>query len=330
VGRTTAKAAAPPAQTRNGHSEMKSATTQMKAHLASDCTTLTSLFLCVRADGFVVALTDHDRAITYTSTAGVKANSPVTYQPMDGLDRTADAASSDLSPDNLEVNAFLDSSAITEKDLRGKLYDAATIEIRLVNYADLTMGEIKLRSGTIGKVTMKNGLATAEVRGLTQQLSYIVGQVFGPTCRAELGDGRCKVPMPAYVQNGYVAAVISATEITPGSGLLQVGSATPTAPAPVGWFNDGVLTFTSGVNNGLSVQIKSWDGTNLTFTLPMFAQPEAGSYSTGDTFTILPGCNHSADGATGDCFNKFNNIINFRGENNIPGQDQIMTYEIPK
>jgi uncharacterized phage protein (TIGR02218 family) len=309
---------------------MKSATTQMKAHLAADCTTLATLFLCVRTDGFVVALTDSDKAITYTSSAGVKSGVPITYQPMDGLDRTADAASSDLSPDNLDASFFLDSAAITEKDLRGKLYDAATIEIRLVNYADLTMGEIKIRNGTIGKVTMKNGLCTAEIRGLTQQLSYIVGQIYGPVCRAELGDGKCKVSMPSYVQNGYVAAVINATEITPGAGLLQFGSATPTNPAPVGWFNDGILTFTSGVNSGLSVQIKSWDGTNLTFTLPMFAAPEPGSYSTGDTFTILPGCNHSADGATGDCQNKFGNIINFRGENNIPGQDQIMKYEIPK
>lgn len=308
----------------------KNATTQMKSHLQSDCTTLATLFLCVRSDGFVVALTDLDRNVTYTSPDGVKANVAIEYKAEDGMTRTADSANSDLSPDNLDVTAFLDSAAITERDIRGKLYDGATIEIRVVNYADLTMGEVKIRTGTIGKITMQNGVFTAELRGLLQQLSYVIGEVFGPMCRAELGDVKCKVNLPSYNQDGSCETVISAVEITPNSGLLMVGSATPTTPAPAGWFDDGLLTWTSGVNSGLSNQIKRWDGTSLTFFLPMFAAPQGGTPSVGDTFEIAPGCNHSADSATGDCFNKYNNIINFRGENNIPGQDQVLKYAIPQ
>lgn len=308
---------------------MKNATTQMKAHLAADCTTLATLFLCVRPDGFVVALTDLDRNITFTSTVGVKANVAITYKANDGMTRTADAAGSDMSPDNMDVDAFLDDSAITEKDIRGKLYDGAVVEIRTVNYADLSMGEIKIRNATIGKVVMKNGLATAELRGMLQQLSYVVGEVYGPVCRAELGDLQCKVDLPAFEQGGSVASVISAVAVVPNAGLLKIGSATPAAPAPPGWFDDGLLTWTSGVNSGLSNQIKTWDGTTLTFSLPLFAAPEGGSPSTGDTFQIAPGCNHSADPSTGDCFNKFSNIINFRGEPNIPGSDAVLRYAIP-
>lgn len=309
---------------------MKSASTQMKSHLQSDCTTLCTLFLCVRTDGFVVALTDLDRDVTYTSTVGVKANVSVTYAAEDGMTRTADAANSDLSPDNLDVDAFLDSEAITEKDIRGKLYDAATIEIRVVNYADLTMGEVKIRVGTIGKIVTKNGVLTAELRGLLQQLANVIGDVYGPVCRAELGDVKCKVDMDKYIQDGSVESVVSAVSIVPNAGLLQIGSATPSNPAPAGWFDDGILTWTSGDNSGLSNQIKSWDGTTLIFTLPMFAQPTGGTPSVGDTFTITPGCNHSADPDTGDCQNKFQNIINFRGEPNIPGQDQVLKYAIPQ
>ena len=311
---------------------MKSATTPMKNHLQTDCTTLATLFLCVRSDGFVVALTDHDTPITYTSTVGVMANVAVTYAATDGMTRTADAANSDLSPDNLDVDAFLDADAITEVDIRGKLYDGATIEMRVVNYKNLTstMGEVKVRTGTIGKITMKNGVYTAELRGLLQQLSNVIGQVYGPVCRAELGDVHCKVNMPSYTQNGSVESVVSAVSIVPSAGLLMVGSSTPSDPAPAGWFDDGILTFTSGDNSGLTMQIKSWDGTTLIFTLPMFAQP-VGSItpSIADSFTIQPGCNHSADASTGDCQNKYQNIINFRGENNIPGQDQVLQYAIP-
>jgi uncharacterized phage protein (TIGR02218 family) len=309
---------------------MKTATSQMKTHLQGDVTTLCTLFLVVRSDGYTVALTDLDRNVTYTSAAGVKAGVAVTYVATDGMTRTADAANSDLSPDNSDIDAFLDSSAITETDIRGKLYDGATVEMRVVNYANLTMGEVKLRTGTIGKITIKNGVYTAELRGLLQQLAYVIGEVYGPSCRAELGDVKCKVNMPSYTQSGTVETVSSAVEIVPASGLLMKGSSTPTDPAPAGWFNDGILTWTSGVNNGLTNQIKSWDGTNLIFTLPMFSAPQGGGPSVGDTFTIQPGCNHSADATTGDCQNKYQNIINFRGENNIPGQDQVLQYAIPQ
>lgn len=309
---------------------MKSASTQMKAHLQGDCTSLCTLFLCVRPDGFVVALTDLDRNVTYTSTAGVKAGIAVTYECSDGMTRTADSANSDLSADNLDVDAFLDADAITEKDIRGRLYDGSAIEIRTVNYADLTMGEIKIRTGTIGKITMKNGLFTAEVRGLIQQLSNVVGQVYGPVCRAELGDSKCKIDIGSFQQGGSVDTVTSPDSIVPNAGLTMVGTSTPLAPAPAGWFNDGILTWTSGDNNGLTNQIKSWDGTTLVFTLPMFAQPDGGLPSVADTFQIQPGCNHSADKSTGDCQNKYKNIINFRGEPNIPGQDQVLQYAIPQ
>jgi len=297
----------------------------MKAHLQADCTTLATLFLCVRTDGFTVALTDHDKDIVYTATDGIKSGIPITFKAEDGMTRTADAASSDLSPDNMDVDVFLDSAEITEQDIRGKLYDGATLEIRAVNFANLGMGDIKIRTGTLGKIVMKNGVATAEVRGLMQQLSYVVGSVYGAMCRAELGDQKCKVSMPKYTQNGSVASVVSAVEIVPTSGLLMVGSPTPTTPAPAGWFNDGILTWTSGVNSGLTNQIKSWDGTNLIFSLPMFSAP-----APADTFSIQPGCNKSADASTGDCQNKYQNIVNFRGENNIPGQDQVLKYAIPK
>lgn len=309
---------------------MKYATSAMTAHLQSDCTTLCTLFLCTRTDGYTVALTDLDRNVTYTSTVGSKANVPVTYEANDGMTRTAVATNSDLSPDNLDVDAFLDSESINETDIRGKLYDGATIEVRTVNYADLTMGEIKIRTGIIGKITMKNGLYTAELRGLQQLLSNVIGAVYGPGCRAELFDDKCKMSEGQYLQNGSVETAISAVSLTPASGLLMVGSDTPGNPAPAGWFNDGILTFTSGVNSGLSVQVKTWDGTTLVFTLPMFAAPQGASGSLeGDTFTITPGCNHSADAATGDCQNKFKNIVNFRGEPDIPGQDQVLAYAIP-
>jgi uncharacterized phage protein (TIGR02218 family) len=42
---------------------------------------------------------------------------------------------------------------------------------------------------------------------------------------------------------------------------------------------------------------------------------------TGDRFTIVAGCDKSSK----TCIEKFNNIINFRGEPDVPGTDKILT-----
>lgn len=303
---------------------MKTASTQLKAHLASDCTTLATLFLLTRTDGVVIALTDCDHDLTFTAPEGSQSGIPILYHSEDGMTRTASSFNSDMSPDNMEATAFLDSDLIDERDVRGKLYDGCDVEIRIVNYADLTQGALRLHKAVFGKITTANGLFTVECRGLMSNLGFVIGDTYGPTCRAELGDAKCGIDMSLWRQTGTVASVVDSLSIVPTSGLKMKGSATPTTDAPAGWFVDGILTYTSGVNSGLTSQIGAWDGTTLIFTLPMFGAP-----SPGDTFTIEPGCNHSAQAASGDCQNKFKNIINFRGEPDIPGQDQVLAYQIP-
>jgi uncharacterized phage protein (TIGR02218 family) len=43
--------------------------------------------------------------------------------------------------------------------------------------------------------------------------------------------------------------------------------------------------------------------------------------SAGDEFTIVAGC----DKASRTCIEKFNNIINFRGEPDLPGMDKLLS-----
>jgi hypothetical protein len=303
---------------------MKSISPALTTHFGLDCCSLSILWKLVTTNNVTMGFTTHDQNIIYGG---------VTYQADTGMTQTANAKKSDLSVDNMEVTAFLDSDSIQESDIRAGVYDWATIEIRIVNWADLTMGDMKVCSGTLGQVVMKNGVFTAEIRGLTQQLTTVIGSLYGPVCRAELYSGLngidmnnrylCMVDITQYQQAGVVSSSVDAVTIvpfatlSPPSGLLQVGSATPTALAPAGWFNDGTLTFTSGPMNGITIELKSWDGATLTTFLPMQFQPLP-----GDTFTIEPGCDHTKN----DCFNKFNNIVNLRAEPDIPGMDLILLY----
>jgi uncharacterized phage protein (TIGR02218 family) len=305
---------------------MKTITQALYEHFGQDCTTLAVLWKAARADGVVMGFTTHDLDISYQAS---NDSGPVLYAAATGLANTASESGSDLSVDNAEVTGFLDSESITEADIEAGVYDNAIIEQRVVNWANLSMGDMIVRFGYLGTVKMVNGLFTAELRGLTQKLRTAIGSTYGPVCRAELGsnpaddDGSwrpwyCNVDLASYEQSGSVVSSPDAMTLVPASGLLMVGSATPTAPAGGGWFDNGLVTFTSGELGGYSFEVKAWDGTALDMFLPFSKQPAA-----GDTFTITPGCDKTAT-ATG-CL-KFGNIANYRGEPFIPGMDLVLNY----
>lgn len=73
---------------------------------------------------------------------------------------------------------------------------------------------------------------------------------------------------------------------------------------PVGYFDQGVIVFTSGNNSGARRTIKKSDATGLDIALPL-PFPAAN----GTTFQIVPGC----DKTHVTCNNKFSNINRFRG-----------------
>ncbi len=467
---------------------MKSVSTALKDHLAGETMSLATLWKVTRKDGQVFGFTTHDEDIVYDG---------VTYAASTGYTPSAIETKSDMSVGNMQITAFLDSDAITDNDIRANLYDDADVEIRVVNWADLTMGDLKLSKGSLGVISMSNGLLTAELRGLTQRLQQVVGNTYGPTCRAELfSDGitigvgdhyLCRLNRGDYVQNGTVASCPDRSHIIPGAGLTtnyvgpNKGSATqtgtgfnwidgfggtgsslagqafffqqftsgtgttealqlkgfgftvdPTAtvvgikvaftrwnqftgdtimddtvqllkagtgaganrangtpwpysvsqpgpiiyggnsdlwgttwtpseinnagfgvqiignvtassggfqgwigfvgitvylansggggtppPAPRGYFNNGILEFTSGIMNGYKFEVNFWSGTALLMYLPMpyFASP-------GDTFTIEPGC----DKTLATCRDKFNNVVNRQAEDYIAGNLVVLNY----
>jgi uncharacterized phage protein (TIGR02218 family) len=295
---------------------MKTCSTALAAHLQQGQTTLAYLWKITRQDSTVLAFTSFDRNLTYND---------VIYEALGGFTLSARAGKSDLTPDNHEADLFLESDFVTEADIRAGKYDEAALEIRIVNWADLTMGDVLLTVGTLGTLKMKNGNFHSEVRGLAYKYTKTLGRTYGPGCRATFGSGlngidmtsqwKCMVDVTLWQQDGSVAAITTDPSIIdPDTGLLRVGASTDAGdPAPAGWFDDGVLLFTSGVLAGGYFQINHWDGTLLTMQLPLPAPP-----APGDTFTITPGCDHTQN----DCFNKYNNIVNMRAELTIPGTDE--------
>jgi hypothetical protein len=98
---------------------------------------------------------------------------------------------------------------LKEEDIRKGLYDFSELRIFLVNFEDLTQGSIKLRRGFLGEMFVgQSGRFQAEFRGLQQSLQTRIGEATTPTCRADVGDSRCTVPIqPSAVLRNQVLSV---------------------------------------------------------------------------------------------------------------------------
>jgi hypothetical protein len=117
---------------------------------------------------------------------------------------------------NQNLQAILDTPAITEEDLDRGLYDYARIECFLVNYLDLpsTLTEnpakrVLVYKAILGKLSRSNIRYSFEARGFESLLNNKIGSVTSKLCRARFGDSRCGVDTDDYTYNLSVASVTS-------------------------------------------------------------------------------------------------------------------------
>ena len=275
---------------------MKQISTGLATHIAGEVTTLATCWKLTRRDNTVFGFTDHDSDIIVDS---------VLYKAESGFTPSAVQNSASLSVDNLDIEGMLSAGNITEADIMAGLYDFAEIEIFQVNYNDISHGKLKLRRGWLGEVSLVNQQFVAEVRGLTQRLSQTIGELYSAACRATFADSRCKINPASYTVSGTVSGVTSSREFIDS-----------TRTEASGLFNFGKIIFSSGANNGLSMEIKEFISSGkITLVLPM-----PYSINIGDSYNMVQGCDKTLE----TCAGQYNNVINFRGEPHVPGLDSML------
>jgi hypothetical protein len=219
---------------------MKSTSAALATHLAGPVTTLATCWRITRLDGREFLFTDHDRDLLLEGQV---------YKASAGYSRTAIANDSSLSVDNLDVEGVFDSVAITEAELRAGLFDQAEVRIILVNWADPSMGSLRMRRGWFGEVVLsEQGVFRTELRGMTQALQQRIGELYSPECRADLGDHRCKVPIDppdiarstSYVAGQVVRVRTTGTPVTivlpvMNGGFEADGAGDGSGFTPTGW-----------------------------------------------------------------------------------------------
>lgn len=245
-----------------------------------------------RQDGTVIGMTELDKDIVFGG---------VTYKAANAYTGTNIDKTASLSVNNGNIKGLLIND-ISAADLRDGFFDFATMEGFIYDFANGT--KVKdLGKGYLGNITLTDNGYTAEYRSLEQIMQQTIGRKVLATCDAKLGDSRCGVNLASFTVTGAVTTATNQTTFTDSSRTEANG-----------YFDFGLLTFTSGLNNGISREIK-------TFASDVFTALIAFPYDieVGDTYSVYAGC----DKRKTTCINKFNNVINFRGIDTVPGQDAL-------
>jgi uncharacterized phage protein (TIGR02218 family) len=186
--------------------------------------------------------------------------------------------------------------------LRDGSFDGAEIVRYRIFFSDriggTAIGSVLLFKGRLGVVD-EIGRTSAKLTVNSDLVLLDIDMprnVYQPTCLHTLYDSGCTLVKNAFGASGTVGAGSTASVIC-WSGAN-------------GNFQQGSITFTSGVNAGVTATVGSVSGgASVSLLYPLESPPAA-----GDTFTVYYGCDHTP----GTCQSRFSNLANFRGFPFVP------------
>ncbi len=274
---------------------MKQISTELMAHLKEDVTHLAVCWRVKRRDGVVMGFCSHDEDVEYDG---------VIYLASSGFLPSAVEDRSGLMVDNLEIEGILNADAINEEDVLVGKYDFAEIDVFAVNYRDVSQGILLLRKGWLGDVTLDGEHFSAQMRGLSERLNHVLGDMYSPACRANFSDAKCGLDEASFRYSGVVSEVSNRRVFTDDARTEVQG-----------FFSFGAVYFTSGDNGGLSMEVKIFLDQTIELVLPM-----PYDIGVGDGYDIVAGC----DKSFATCRDRFANAVNFRGEPHLPGIEKLL------
>jgi uncharacterized phage protein (TIGR02218 family) len=275
----------------------------MKAAVSGDVTTLCYCWKMTRKDGMVSGFTDHDRILAVDG---------INCKPNSGFTAKEAEAALGLTIGNSEIEGALDDAEITAADLSAGVYDGAAIALYLVNWQTPTEFAL-LRTAYVARIEQADGVWRAELEGDAADFTVKRGRLYRKGCDTQLGDTKCGVNLnvPVFSATGTIGAVRSATEFeVTGLGGFDAG-----------WFTDGVLQWTSGLENSATARVSVHTKAGSQAVITLRDEPRL-PVTAGVSFSIKAGCDKSFE----TCKTKFANGLNFRGFPHMPGNDQAYAY----
>ena len=292
---------------------MKALTPALKALLATKSFLKADLYDFTLIDGTVLHYTSYDIPLTVGTSPAIKYTAHELQ-----IQRSNISQKSDLSVDTMNLNCFPIAGATIKglpviEAIKCGMLDGATVALHkcFMNPAnESVVGTVSnFFFGRVGEIQAGRTAAVIPVNSITELLdTQTPSRVYQPQCIRQLYDTCCGVSKAAHTASGSVTANKGIGD--PSTTIIPTTITTSASPLIAsGHYDLGIITFTSGANNGFSRSISSWDGGTVLVFEPFPFTPLI-----GDTLTLSAGC----DKTMAMCQTKFNNLASFRGTPFVP------------
>lgn len=258
----------------------------------SELTTIAFCWRLVRADGAALGFTSHDRDLEVGGLA---------YLASPGMIPAAVERGGGDAP---EVAGAVTSDLLAAGDLAAGRWDGAASRLFAVDWTDPGGEQIVLATGTLGEVAIAGRRFEAALRGPEAALARSACETTSPTCRAELGDHRCRVDLAGRHARDRV-------EAWGDDGWIELDGLVDTEK-----FIGGRLMILDGPASGMAVRVVAARAGALRVA------EAVGSAAPGSRVLLTEGC----DKRFATCRDRFANAVNFRGEPFLPGNDLLTRY----
>lgn len=287
---------------RNYHSPYSS--TSFKTYLEGNSLSLAVMWKLTPRVGNPIGTTSHTRDITLPDHTCV-------FKSNQGALPTSTDLQSGQNSTGVELDAIFSDDFITEESIAAGDWNSAFFEIFVINYLAPAMGEYVVFAGFIGDIKIVGNRFRGEGRPLTSKALQQIGNLSTPKCRVKrLGDLECKVNLASPAAGDGGAITVTGTVTTGGNSDYFIDSSKTQAD---GYFAFGSVTFTSGLLNGRSVEVKDFSSGRFDLQIPApLAIP------VGTTYTAIRGCDQTPE----TCTNVYNNIVNIRAFPKVPGLEK--------
>jgi len=266
--------------------------------LASTTLFLARVVKITRLDGVVLRIAEAEEAI---------AASAQTFLPLPGATISAVRHIIGGEVGSMEITfAHSAGGTLDTAELNTGFWDGATVQMYLVDRSSATTLGDPVFTGLIDIVSLDpiGGSGSFDIRGLAAQAEAFI-QTFQPMCRTDLFSPLCQLNETDWDHAGTVGTIIDRFNFT----VAGLG-----APPVDGWFNQGTFVTASG----FKAVTANWVQSSLKITT---YQPVCiARLTAGETITLYPGCDKT--GAM--CRDRFNNKINFQGEDHFLGINSIV------
>jgi len=230
-----------------------------------------------------------------------------------------------IEPTELDIEVLADASDLVgttafAEAVRVGLFDGAAVELDRFfapppsggsGTLDTSLGCLLWFYGRVADCEVGRSRIAIRVKSLMNLLAIhqMPRRLYQASCNHVFGDAMCGYDRVLGKNAAGVSTGIGAATIGALAGSTEAQIATSFVPSPAAAYDEGTITATSGANNGATRTIS-----RLTDGAVRLLKPWLSPVSVGDTFQLLPGCDHT----TATCDTDLQNLARFGGFPYIP------------